>query len=195
MLLESRFCRKQAQSWACVCAVQLLQCSQGPLLPCHFLLVKLCLPTMRAGRKKTQTPHNNPHTKCQFKAFQEKHLGHLHACKQKRLSQTSQSSAVSHTTPSVQGRHTRRAQAPCSSHMRTATLFHHPALDFVSLRSLPSLHIYLSSAQISTMSTRAERWSSEATSASLLALSSCCKCFSLSDNVGLSFSSKNLHPS
>lgn len=52
----------------------------------------------------------------------------------------------------------------------------------------------LSSAQMSTMSTRAERWSSEAASASLVALRSCCKCLSLSDSAGLCSSSRTSCP-
>ena len=132
--------------------------------------------------------------------------------RKRRESQTSQSSAVSQrdTAPrhaaSVQGSHARRAEAPrllrvllLGGHLlfleraSGAYLFNHPDLDF-STKSL-GLHTYLSSAQISTMSARADRWSSEATSPSLFALRSRCKCFSLSDSVGRSSSAKSLHPS
>lgn len=133
--------------------------------------------------------------------------------KQKRReAQTSQSSAVSkrdaasHDTLSLCKAATWEGPRPqvCSvllpgghllflEHAPGVYLFNHPALDFFT-KSL-GLHMCLTSAQISTMSTRADRWSSEATSPSLFALRSRCKCFSLSDSVGLTSSTKSLHPS
>lgn len=69
--------------------------------------------------------------------------------------------------------------AACSGTCRGVHLFNHLDLDFF-LES-PCL----SFAQMSTMSTRAERWSSEAASASLVALRICWRCLSLSDSAEL----------
>jgi len=144
--------------------------------------------------------------KCQFKAFQEKRSTRLRAREagqeggpdQPKLSEEPKRPSE----PQTHHHHVRRAQAPCPLCVLLllflegspgASLFNHPALGFFT-KSL-GLNTYLRSAQISTMSSRADRWSSEATSPSLFALRSRCRCFSLSDSVGLSSSTKSLLPS
>lgn len=84
--------------------------------------------------------------------------------------------------------HPRRTPA-CSGTCSGVHLFNHLDLDFFPESSCLSL------AQMSTMSTRAEMWSSEAASASLVALRSCCRCLSLSDSVELCSSSRTSCPS
>lgn len=165
-------------------------CSTVPMLPYNWNWWSCVYPQWELGERKKHHCHLRPSKK--------KHLTRLHACGAEKEGVPDH---PWHAGP-VQRSHGRRAQAPWLLHVLIpgeyllvlehapgVYLFNHLDLDF-----FPE-SLSLSLAQMSTMSTRAERWSSEAASASLVALRSCCRCSSLSDSTGLCSSSGTLRPS